>query len=449
MAKNQAAAAAALGNSGQLSELWQRILFLLGALIVYRIGTHIPVPGVDPVAIKAMFAQTEGSILDVLNLFSGGALQRLSLLALGVMPYISASIIMQMLTSVYPKFKQLKAEGESGRRKIQQYTKYGTVVLATFQALGIATAVGSQNIDGTPVVLITGIGFKVTTVLTLVAGTMFLVWLGEQITDRGIGNGMSLIIFSGIVAGLPTAIGSTFELQQRGEFSPLFLLALLVIILAVIAFVVFIERGQRRITINYAQRQQGRQMMAAQSSYFPLKLNMAGVIPPIFASSIILFPASMIGFFGQDSVGGVAGALRNVSSLLQPGEVVYTILYIGMILFFAFFYTALTFDPTEIADNLKKSGATVPGIRPGKQTASYIDSVVGKLTLVGAIYLAFVCLVPEILNVKYNVPFYFGGTSLLIIVVVIMDLIGQVQSHMMSSQYASLMKKTNLTSKKK
>lgn len=445
---NKSAAAAALANSGQMNELWQRILFMLGAMIVYRIGTHIPVPGVDPVAISALFEQTRGSILDVLNMFSGGALGRLSLLALGVMPYISASIIMQMLTSVHPPLKQLKAEGEAGRRKIQQYTRYFTVVLATFQAFGMATAVSAQSVDGLPVVLISSWGFKITAVLSLVAGTMFLVWLGEQITDRGIGNGMSLIIFAGIVAGLPSAIGGTFELASNGEFSPLFILTLLVIVLAVTAFVVFVERGQRRITINYAQRQQGRRMMAAQSSYFPLKLNMAGVIPPIFASSIILFPASLIGFVGQDSVGGVAGALRNISSLLQPGEVVYTVLYISMILFFAFFYTALTFDPKEIAENLKKQGATVPGIRPGAQTASYIDSVVGKLTLVGAIYLAFVCLVPEFLNVKYGVPFYFGGTSLLIIVVVILDLIGQVQSHIMSSQYASLMKKTNLTGKK-
>ena len=449
MAKNQSAAAAAMANSGQLSELWQRILFLLGALIVYRIGTHIPVPGIDPVAMSEVFRQTEGSILDVLNMFSGGALSRFSLLALGVMPYISASIIMQMLTSVSPKFKQMKAEGESGRRKIQKYTKYGTLVLAAFQSFGMATAVGSQSANGVPIVFIDPITFKITTVLSLVAGTMFLVWLGEQITDRGIGNGMSLIIFSGIVAGLPAAIGGTFEMARNGEFQPLFVVFLIAIVLLVTAFVVFVERGQRRITINYAQRQQGQRMMASQSSYFPLKMNMAGVIPPIFASSIILFPASIMGLFAQDSVGGVAGSLRSFSSLLQPGEVVYTVVYIAMILFFAFFYTALTFDPKEIAENLKKQGATVPGIRPGQQTASYIDSVVGKLTLVGAIYLAIVCLVPEILNVKWGVPFYFGGTSLLIIVVVIMDLIGQVQSHLMSSQYSSLMKKTNLTSKKK
>ena len=439
--------AAALAGSGKLKELWSRIMFVLGAFIVYRIGTHIPVPGVDPIAISALFEQTKGSILGVLNMFSGGALQRLSVMALGVMPYISASIIMQMLTAVEPRLKQLKAEGEAGKRKIQQYTRYGTVVLATFQALGIATAVQSQSVNGAPVVMITGLSFTITTVLALVAGTMFLVWLGEQITERGIGNGMSLIIFAGIVAGLPSAIGGTLELARTGEFSPLFVIGLLAAAIGVTAFVIFVERGQRRLTVNYAQRQQGNKMMSAPASYFPLKLNMAGVIPPIFASSIILFPASLVGFFGNDAATGIAGVLRNISTLMQPGEVLYTVLYVGMILFFAFFYTALTFDPKEISENLKKSGAFVPGIRPGQQTARYIDSVVSKLTLVGAIYLALVCLLPELLIVKWGVPFYFGGTSLLIIVVVIMDLMGQIQSHMMSQQYESLMKKTNLTGK--
>ncbi|NND80808.1 MAG: preprotein translocase subunit SecY [Gammaproteobacteria bacterium] len=435
------AQAAALAGSGKLKELWQRIGFVLGAFIVYRIGTHIPVPGVDPIALQQMFAQTQGSILDVLNLFSGGALERLSVMALGVMPYISASIIMQMLTAVEPRLKQIKAEGESGRRKIQKWTRYATVVLATFQALGISSAVQTQGVT-----IITGLSFTVTCVVALVAGTMFLVWLGEQITDRGIGNGMSLIIFAGIVAGLPSAVGGTFELVSTGEFTPLGVFALFVGVIAVTAFVVLVERGQRRLTVNYAQ-QRGNKVMQAPSSYFPLKMNMAGVIPPIFASSIILFPASLVGFFGNDEATGVAGVLRNVSTLMQPGEVLYTTLYVGMILFFAFFYTALVFDPKEIAENLKKQGAFVPGIRPGQQTARYIDGVVSKLTLVGAIYLALVCLLPELLIVNYSVPFYFGGTSLLIIVVVLMDLMGQVQSHMMSQQYESLMKKTNLTGK--
>jgi len=439
--------AAAMAGSGKLKELWQRIWFVLGAFVVYRIGTHIPVPGVDPIAIAALFEQTRGSILDVLNMFSGGALQRLSVMALGVMPYISASIIMQMLTAVEPRMKQIKAEGESGRRKIQKWTKYAAVVLATFQAFGIATAVQSQTVNGGPVTLVTGVSFTVTCVIALVAGTMFLVWLGEQITERGIGNGMSLIIFAGIVAGLPSAVGGTIELARTGEFSPLFVVGLLVGVLLVTAFVVLVERGQRRLTVNYARQQKGNQVMAAPSSYFPLKLNMAGVIPPIFASSIILFPASLVGFFGNDQATGVAGVLRNISTLMQPGELVYTVMYIGMILFFAFFYTAITFDPKEIAENLKKQGAFLPGIRPGQQTARYIDGVVSKLTLVGAIYLALVCLIPEMLIVNWNVPFYFGGTSLLIIVVVIMDLMGQIQSHLMSQQYESLMKKTNLTGK--
>ena len=439
--------AAALAGSGKLKELWQRIFFVLGAFIVYRIGTHVPVPGVDPIAIAAFFAQSDAGIFDVLNLFSGGALQRRSVMALGVMPYISASIIIQMLTAVEPRMKQIKAEGESGRRKIQKWTKYSAAVLATFQAFGIATAVQSQSANGLPITIITGFQFTIVCVLALVAGTMFLVWLGEQITERGIGNGLSLIIFAGIVAGLPSAVGGTFELVRTGEFSPLFLVALFIGVVIVTAFVIFVERGQRRLTVNYARQQQGNKVMQAPASYFPLKMNMAGVIPPIFASSIILFPASLVGFFGNESATGVAGFLRDVSTKMQPGEPIYTIVYVAMILFFAFFYTALTFDPKEIAENLKKQGAFVPGIRPGQQTARYIDGVVSKLTLVGASYLAIVCLLPELLIVNYNVPFYFGGTSLLIIVVVIMDLMGQVQSHLMSQQYESLMKKTNLTGK--
>jgi len=440
--------AAALAGSGKHKELLSRIGFVLAAFVVYRIGTHVPVPGVDPIAIAAVFEQNRGSILDVLNMFSGGALSRLSVMALGVMPYISASIIMQMLTAVEPRMKQVKAEGEAGRRKIQKWTKYAAVVLATFQAIGVASAVQTQVAPGgAPVTLITGMQFTVICVLALVAGTMFLVWLGEQITDRGIGNGMSLIIFAGIVAGLPAAIAGTIDLARSGEFQPLFVVLILVLVVAVTAFVVFVERGQRRLTVNYARQQRGNKVMQAPSSYFPLKMNMAGVIPPIFASSIILFPASLVGFFGSDSATGVAGVLRDISTKMQPGELVYTTLYVGMILFFAFFYTALTFDPKEIAENLKKQGAFVPGIRPGQQTARYIDGVVSKLTLVGAIYLAVVCLIPELLIVNYSVPFYFGGTSLLIIVVVVMDLMGQVQSHLMSQQYENLMKKTNLTGK--
>ena len=437
--------ATALAGSGKLKELWQRIGFVLAAFIVYRIGTHVPVPGVDPVAISEYFNQSDAGIFDVLNLFSGGALQRLSVMALGVMPYISASIIIQMLTAVEPRMKQIKAEGESGRRKIQKWTKYSAAVLATFQAFGIATAVQTQQVNGAPITLIGGFQFTVVCVLALVAGTMFLVWLGEQITERGIGNGLSLIIFAGIVAGLPSAIGGTFELTRTGEFSPLFIVALFIGVLIVPAFVVFIERAQRRLTINYARQQQGNKVMQAPTSYFPLKLNLAGVIPPIFASSIILFPASLVGFFGNESATGIAGFMRDVSTKMQPGEPIYTLVYVAMILFFAFFYTALTFDPKEISENLQKQGAIVPGIRPGEQTARYIDGVVSKLTLVGAIYLAVVCLLPELLIVNYKVPFYFGGTSLLIIVVVIMDMMGQIQSHLMSQQYESLMKKTNLT----
>ena len=346
MAREQAMA---LAGSGKSKELLQRIGFVLGAFIVYRIGTHIPVPGVDPVQVAALFEQTRGSILDVLNMFSGGALQRLSVMALGVMPYITASIIMQMLTAVEPRLKQIKQEGEAGRRKIQKWTRYAAVVLATFQAIGISTAVQSQSVNGAPVILITGMQFTIVCVLALVAGTMFLVWLGEQITDRGIGNGLSLIIFAGIVAGLPSAIAGTFELASTGEFSPLFVVGLSVGAVAVMFAVVFVERGQRRITVNYARQQRGNKVMQAPSSYFPLKMNMAGVIPPIFASSIILFPSSLVSFFGNESVGGVAGVLCDIATKMQPGELVYTVTYVGMILFFAFFYTALTFDPKEIA----------------------------------------------------------------------------------------------------
>jgi len=435
-----------LGALGQSSELTQRILFLLGALLVYRIGTFIPVPGIDPHVFARLFDQSRGSILDVFNMFSGGALQRMSVLALGVMPYISASIIVQMMTSVIPQLEQLKKEGESGRRKITQYTRYGTVGLATFQALGIAIALEGQVFGAESVVVAAGWGFKLTTVVSLVAGTMFLMWLGEQVTERGVGNGISLIIFSGIVAGLPHAIGGTLELARTGSFTPIGVLALFVGAVLVTAFVVFVERGQRRITVNYAKRQQGRKLYAGQSTHLPLKLNMSGVIPPIFASSIILFPGTLASWFGgSGEAEGVRQMLKDIATTLSPGQPIYVLLYAAAIVFFCFFYTALVFNPKEMADNLKKSGAFVPGIRPGDQTARYIDLVMSRLTLAGAVYVTVVCLIPEFLIVKWNVPFYFGGTSLLIIVVVVMDLMAQVQSHLMSRQYESLLKKSRLT----
>jgi len=434
--------AASLGGTGKLTELRQRIFFVLGALVVFRLGTHLPIPGVDPAAVAELFNQTRGSIIDVFNMFSGGALSRLSIFALGVMPYISASIIMQMMSAIVPSLEQLKKEGESGRRKITQYTRYGTVALALFQALGITFAIEPQVVAGGPVVLTPGLGFKFTTVITLVTGTMFLVWLGEQITERGIGNGISLIILGSIVAGLPSAVAGTLELARTGTYSWLFVWGIGIGAIVVTGFVVFVERGQRRLTVNYAKRQQGRRMVAGQTSHLPLKLNMAGVIPPIFASSIILFPASLGSWFGQAE--GM-GWLRDISTTLAPGQLIYTFLYAGLIMFFCFFYTALVFNPKDIADNLKKSGAFLPGIRPGQQTTNYIDKVVTRLTLVGALYITFVCLIPEFLIVKYSVPFYFGGTSLLIIVVVMMDLMSQIQSHLLSRQYESLMKKTSLT----
>ena len=434
-------AASSLAAIGKMTELRQRILFVLAAIVVFRVGTHIPIPGVDPTAVAALFEQTRGSIVDIFNMFSGGALERLSIFALGVMPYISASIIIQMMTSVIPQLEALKKEGEAGRRKITQYTRYGTVALALFQGLGIAIAIEGQQAAGGPVVLVPGLGFKITTVATLVTGTMFLVWLGEQISERGIGNGISLIIFGSIVAGLPSAVAGTLELARTGAFTPIGVLALFIGAIGVTAFVVFVERGQRRLTVNYAKRQQGRRMLAGQSTHLPLKLNMSGVIPPIFASSIILFPASLGSWFGQSD--GM-GWLKNIATTLSPGQPIYTLVYAGMIIFFCFFYTALVFNPKEIADNLKKSGAFVPGIRPGAQTAGYIDKVVSRLTLAGAAYLTVVCLIPEFLIVKWSVPFYFGGTSLLIIVVVMMDMMSQVQSYLMSRQYESLMKKSSL-----
>jgi preprotein translocase subunit SecY len=426
---------------GNLSELRSRLFFVLGAFFVYRVGAHIPVPGIDPKALALMFEQQKGSILSMFNMFSGGALMRLSLFALGIMPYISASIIMQLMTVVVPAVEQIKKEGESGRRKISQYTRYGTVVLATFQAIGISLALQSQTAGGLSVVINPGTSFLVVTTITLVTGTLFLMWLGEQVTERGIGNGISLIIFAGIVSGLPKAIGGTLELARTGEMNGAFIVLLFLIAIAVTALVVFVERGQRRITINYPKRQQGRKMYAGHSSFLPLKLNMAGVIPPIFASSIILFPATIAGWFG-DAEG--FSWLQDISTMLSPGQPVYVMFYAAAIIFFCFFYTALVFNSKETAENLKKSGAFLPGVRPGVQTTAYIDKVMTRLTLIGAFYIALVCLLPEFLIVYWNVPFYFGGTSLLIIVVVVMDFISQMQTHLMSQQYDGLMKKANL-----
>lgn len=439
---SSASTMAGMASGGKLTELRQRVFFVLAALLVFRIGTHIPVPGIDPIALSALFEQQKGTILDMFNMFSGGALERFSVLALGIMPYISASIIMQLLTKVSPKLEQLNKEGAGGRRKITQYTRYFTLVLATFQAFGVAVMLESQMAPGNmPVVVEPGITFRLITAITLVTGTMFLMWLGEQVTERGIGNGISLIIFAGIVAGLPSAIGGTLELARTGEMSFALILILFVVAALVTALVVFVERGQRRITVNYAKRQQGRKMMAAQSSHLPLKVNMAGVIPPIFASSIILFPATLGSWLGNAE--GM-GWMQDIAATLSPGQPLYVAFYALAIIFFCFFYTALMFNPKETADNLKKSGAFVPGIRPGEQTARYIDGILGKLTLAGAVYITAVCLLPEFLILSWNVPFYFGGTSLLIIVVVVMDFMAQVQSHLMSHQYEGLMKKANL-----
>ena len=427
-----------LAGLSKLKELRQRLIFVLIALFVFRICTHIPVPGIDAKALVDMFDRQSGTILDMFNMFSGGALQRLSVVALGIMPYISASIIMQLLSFIDPRLKQLRKEGEMGRRKITQYTRYGTVLLATFQGIGVSIALEGQN-----VVLNPGLGFRITAVVSLVTGTMFLMWLGEQITERGVGNGISLIIFAGIVAGLPAAVGGTLELSRTGEMHLLAVLGLFALAIVVTGFVVFVERGQRRITINYAKRQVGRKMYAGQSSHLPLKLNMSGVIPPIFASSIILFPATLGSWFSQSE--GMSW-LQDFTTSVSPGQPLYVMLYAGFIVFFCFFYTAIVFDPRETAENLKKSGAFIPGMRPGEQTAHYLDGVLTRLTLVGATYITFVCLLPEFLILKFNVPFYFGGTSLLIIVVVVMDFISQVQAHLMSHQYEGLLKKANLKS---
>ena len=421
---------------GKMGDLKRRLMFLLGALIVYRIGAHIPVPGIDPVALADLFKSQKGGILDMFNMFSGGALSRFTILALGIMPYISASIIMQLMTVVSPTLEALKKEGESGRRKITQYTRYGTAALATFQGLGIAIALESQQ----GLVLEPGLAFRLTTMITLVTGTMFLMWLGEQITERGLGNGISLIIFSGIAAGLPQAVAGTLELQRTGAFSIVFIFVIAFLVVGVTALVCFVESGQRRILINYAKRQVGRKIYGGQASHLPLKLNMSGVIPPIFASSIILFPATLGSWFGS---GQEMRGLADVANTLRPGEPIYVFLYSAAIVFFCYFYAALMFSPKETADNLKKSGAFVPGIRPGEQTARYIEKIMLRLTLVGSFYVTVVCLLPEFLIVWKQVPFYFGGTSLLIIVVVTMDFRSQVMNYIMSHQYESLLKKAN------
>jgi len=441
MAAGRPSVAGGLGGLAGFTELRRRLLFLLGALLVFRIGAYIPVPGIDPQALALLFEQQQGTILDMFNMFSGGALKRLSVFALSVMPYISASIIIQLLSAVSPKLEELKKEGESGRRTLTKYTRNLTVLLAAFQGFGIAVALEGQRIGGIPVVVDAGWTFRIVASLTLVTGTMFLMWLGEQITERGIGNGISMLIFSGIVVGLPQAIGGTLELARTGELHALTVLFLVVLAVSVTAFVVFVERGQRRITVNYAKRQQGRRMFAGQTSHLPLKINMSGVIPPIFASSIILFPATAASWFSNTE--GM-GWLKDIAGTLSPGQPIYVVLFAAAIVFFCFFYTALQFNPNETAENLKKSGAFVPGIRPGEQTARYIDGVMTRLTLVGAIYITLVCLLPNFLIVYWNVPFYFGGTSLLIIVVVVMDVMAQVQAHLMSHQYDSLLKKANL-----
>ena len=433
-----ATSAASIAKTGKYGDLRRRLVFLLLALVVYRIGAHIPVPGIDPAQLQQLFSGQQG-ILNLFNMFSGGALERFTVFALGIMPYISASIIMQLMSYSVPTFIQLKKEGEAGRRKITQYTRYGTLALAIFQSLGIAVALESSA----GLVLAPGFGFRMTAVVSLTAGTMFLMWLGEQITERGLGNGISILIFAGIAAGLPSSIGGLLELVRTGAMSIIAAIFIVLVVCLVTYFVVFVERGQRKILVNYARRQVGNKVYGGQSSHLPLKLNMAGVIPPIFASSIILLPATVVNWF---SAGDSMRWLKDISGALTPGQPIYVMFYAAAIIFFCFFYTALVFNSKETADNLKKSGAFIPGIRPGDQTARYIDKILLRLTFVGAIYITFVCLLPEFMIIKYNVPFYFGGTSLLIIVVVTMDFMAQVQNYLMSQQYDSLLKKANFKS---
>jgi preprotein translocase subunit SecY len=423
-------------KTDKYGDLRRRLVFLLLALVVYRLGTHIPVPGIDPNQLQQLFKGQQGGILSLFNMFSGGALSRFSIFALGIMPYISASIIMQLMSYVVPSMEALKKEGEAGRRKITQYTRYGTLGLALFQSLGIAVALeSSAGLVNSP-----GMGFRITAMVSLTAGTMFLMWLGEQITERGLGNGISIIIFAGIAAGLPKSIGGLLELVRTGAMSIIVALLIVVLVAGITYFVVYVERGQRKILVNYARRQVGNKVYGGQSSHLPLKLNMSGVIPPIFASSIILLPSTIVSWF---SAGSSLNWLKDISAALSPGQPLYVMLYAVAIIFFCFFYTALVFNSRETADNLKKSGGFIPGIRPGDQTAKFIDKILLRLTMAGAIYITFVCLVPEFLILKYNVPFYFGGTSLLIIVVVTMDFMAQVQNYLMSQQYESLLKKAN------
>ena len=430
-----------LGGLTKSTELRQRVIFVIFALLIFRLGSFITLPGIDPSVMKVLFDQQRGSILDMFNMFSGGSLSRMSIFALGVMPYISASIIMQMMTHVYSPLIQLRKEGERGRKKITKYTRYFTVLLAFVQSAGVVNALQNQNTASTTLVIEPGSLFIMIGIITLVTGTMFLVWLGEQITERGIGNGISILIFAGIVAGLPSAIGNTIDLARNGELQNFTVILIFLLVLLIIAFVIFVERGQRKIPINYARKMQGRKMYAAQSTHLPLKINQAGVIPPIFASAIILFPATIASWVGTGQEGGI---VQNIALTLSPGQPLYILLYSFAIIFFCYFYTALIFNANETADNLKKTGAFIPGIRPGEQTAEYIDDITTRLTTVGAIYITTVCLLPEFLILYFNVPFYFGGTSLLIVVIVVMDLMAQIQSHLLSHQYEGMMKKANL-----
>ena len=441
MAKTTNDMSAGLGGLTKSKEIRQRIFFVIFALVIFRLGSFITLPGIDPSIMKILFDQQRGSILDMFNMFSGGSLSRMSIFALGVMPYISASIIMQMMTHISAPLIQLRKEGARGRKKITKYTRNFTVLLATLQSFGVANALENQNTATTTLVAEPGASFIFIAVITLVTGTMFLVWLGEQITERGVGNGISIIIFAGIVAGLPSAIGNTVDLARNGELQNFTVILIFLLVLAITVFVIFIERGQRKIPINYARRMQGRKLYAAQSTHLPLKINMAGVIPPIFASAIILFPATIASWAGTGSDGGI---IQQIALTLSPGQPLYILLYAAAIIFFCYFYTALVFNSKETADNLKNSGAFIPGIRPGDQTAYYIDDITTKLTTIGAIYITSVCLLPEFLILYFNVPFYFGGTSLLIVVIVVMDLMAQIQSHLLSHQYEGMMKKANL-----
>ncbi|MFT6791318.1 MAG: preprotein translocase subunit SecY [Cellvibrionaceae bacterium] len=430
-------------NQKGLGELWARLRFLLLAIVVYRIGTHIPVPGIDPDRVAELFSRNEGTYIDLFNMFSGGALERMSILALGIMPYISASIIMQLMTAVTPSLEQLKKEGDAGRRKISQYTRYLTIALAIIQATAMTRGLNLGYAVDVDAGFLSSFLNSASMIISLVTGAVFMMWLGEQVTEKGIGNGISMLIFAGIVAGLPSAVGQAFDSAQQGDLNILLLLAILIILLAVIWFVVLVERGQRRITVNYAKRQQGKKVYAAQSSHLPLKINMAGVIPAIFASSLLLFPQSMVSWVGSGD-GKVSEIMQSIAASLGPGQPLYVIVFSGFIIFFCFFYTALMYNPSEVADNLKKSGAYIPGIRPGEQSAKYIDNVLTRLTVAGSLYMTAVCLMPQFMIVFTGIPFYLGGTSLLIVVVVLMDFMSQVQSHLMSRQYESLMKKSNL-----